>query len=173
MGDPVTDQPTCCGNGTSQASAFAAAVLVALMSYDPNLTYTKAEQLLVSTATDGHLNAAAAFQADGLGAIVSAGNANIPKPAAPAAPAASPAKPAVTRFAVSQARWTKGKLTIVVAGLANDRLHIELKYARRARRVISSARARTVIHTARPSGVVVRAYSGKRLSHGPIAVRVT
>ena len=33
--NPLMDQPTCCGNGTSQASAFAAAVLVALMSYDP------------------------------------------------------------------------------------------------------------------------------------------
>ena len=33
--EPFTDQPSCCGNGTSQASAFAAAVVVALMSYDP------------------------------------------------------------------------------------------------------------------------------------------
>src|ERR1019366_10035675 len=67
--DPFTDQPTCCGNGTSQASAFAAAVLVALMSYDPTVSYATAEQLLVSTATDGNLNVAAAFQAAGLGAI--------------------------------------------------------------------------------------------------------
>ena len=49
--DPFTDQPTCCGDGTSQPSAFAAAVLAALMSYDPTLNYATAEQLLVSTAT--------------------------------------------------------------------------------------------------------------------------
>ena len=79
IADPFTDQPSCCGNGTSQASAFAAGVVVALMSYDPNLTYTKAEQLLVSTATDGNLNVTAAFQADGLGSIVTAGNANVPQ----------------------------------------------------------------------------------------------
>jgi Subtilase family len=177
MADPVTDQPTCCGNGTSQASAFAAAVLVALMSYDPTLTYSKAEQLLVSTAADGHLNATAAFAADGLGAIVAAGNANIPEPAEPASSATTApppsAKPTTTAFAVREARWTKNRLTLVVTGLGNDRLRIEVKCPGRPRRVVSSARARTVIHTARPSGVVVRAYSGKRLSHGPISVRLT
>ena len=54
--NPATDQPICCGQGTSQASAFAAAVLVALMSYDPSLSYSAAESLLVSTAVDGHLD---------------------------------------------------------------------------------------------------------------------
>ena len=88
--DPFTDQPTCCGNGTSQASAFTAAVLVALMSYDPGLSYSHAEQLLVSTATNGDLNVTAAFAADGLGSVVAAGNANITK--APASPPTTPAR---------------------------------------------------------------------------------
>src|SRR5206468_12557746 len=79
VADPLTDRPTCCGNGTSQASAFAAAILVALIRYDAGLTYSKAEHLLVSTATTGHVDAAAAFQADNLGAIVTAGNATSPK----------------------------------------------------------------------------------------------
>lgn len=174
MADAFTDQPTCCGNGTSQASAFAAAVLVALMSYDPGLTYTKAEQLLVSTATDGHLNAAAAFQADNLGAIVSAGNANIPKTPSPASPPSTPpAKPAKTSFAVSEARWTNDRLTLIVTGLAKDRLSVELKYAHRTPRRITSHRTRTVIHTGRPSFVVLRVYAGKRLARGPLAVRLT
>ena len=121
--DPFTDQPTCCGNGTSQASAFAAAVLVALMSYDPTLSYATAEQLLVSTATDGNLNVAAAFQAAGLGAIVTQGNASIPKPSAPA----SAAKPA-GGLVVRAARWRRGVLTLTVSGLGSNRLSIELEY---------------------------------------------
>ena len=66
--DPTSDAPLCCGNGTSQASAFTAGVLVALRSYDPALTAAKAVQLLLSTTINGHLDVAAAFRADGLGA---------------------------------------------------------------------------------------------------------
>ena len=77
---PFTDQPMCCEDGTSEASAFTAAVLAAVMSYDPSLGYVKAEDLLVQTASGGNLDVAAAFQADGLGAIVTAGNANTPQP---------------------------------------------------------------------------------------------
>ena len=78
--DPLADTPLCCGNGTSQASAYAAGVLVALRSYDPALTPATATQLLLSTTTNGHLDVAAAFRAAGLGAIVDAGNAATPKP---------------------------------------------------------------------------------------------
>jgi len=175
MADALTDQPTCCGNGTSQASAFAAAVLVALMSYDPGLTDTKAEQLLVSTATDGHLNAAAAFQADDLGAIVSAGNANIPRTPSPSPSPSTPppAKPSKTGFAVSEARWTNDRLTLIVTGLDNDRLSVQLKYAHRAPRRITSHRTRTVIRTGRPSSMVLRVYAGRRLARGPLSVRLT
>jgi hypothetical protein len=76
--DPFTDTPFCCEDGTSQASAFTAAVLVAMMSYDQTLSYTNAEQLLVQTAQGGDLDVAAAFQADDLGQIVSEGEANVP-----------------------------------------------------------------------------------------------
>jgi hypothetical protein len=62
-------------------------VLVALRSYAPALTPAAAVQLLLSTTHNGHLDAAAAFRAAGLGDIVDAGNAAIPTPAAPAAPA--------------------------------------------------------------------------------------
>ncbi|HEY1538931.1 MAG TPA: S8 family serine peptidase, partial [Solirubrobacteraceae bacterium] len=70
----------CCGNGTSQASVFAAAALVALRSYKPELTGTQAVQQLLSTTRNGHLDVAAAFRAAGLGAIVDAGTGAIPKP---------------------------------------------------------------------------------------------
>jgi hypothetical protein len=76
--DPFSDQPYCCEDGTSQASAFTAAVIVAMMSYDPTLTYSRAENLLTQPANDGDLDVAAAFEADGLGQIVTAGNANTP-----------------------------------------------------------------------------------------------
>jgi hypothetical protein len=163
--DPFTDQPTCCGNGTSQASAFAAAVLVALMSYEPTLSYAAAEQLLVSTATDGNLNVAAAFQAAGLGAIVTQGTANIPKPSAPAS-AATPAGGLVVRAA----RWRRGVLTLTVTGLATDRLNIELEYPHTGTRHLSTRRQTITIRTARPRLVLLRVMMGKKEIGGPITV---
>jgi hypothetical protein len=178
--NPFTDRPTCCGNGTSQASAFAAAVLVALMSYDPALTYDKAEQLLVSTATDGNLNVAAAFEADGLGAIVTAGTANTPKPPAPTPPTPSPtpkpsttAKPATPRLVVHQIEWNAGVLTLVVSGLGKGRLSIQLDYAHHPPRELSTHRARTLIRTARPRLVLLRVFIGKHESGSPLTVHVT
>jgi len=177
--DPFTDQPACCGNGTSQASAFAAAIIVALMSYDPMLTYDKAQQLLVSTATAGHLNVEAAFQADGLSAIVSAGNANIPKPPTPAAPtpagagAQSPGKPAAPGLVVNEARWQQGVLTLDVSGLGTARLSVKLEYAHHHPRTVSTRRSRTLIRTGRPRIVLLRVFAGKHRSQGPLTVHVT
>jgi hypothetical protein len=170
---PSTDQPTCCGNGTSQASAFAAAVLVALMSYDPALSYTKAEQLLVSTATNGNLNVAAAFEADGLGAIVTQGDANIPKPTPPPTPP-TPAKPStITRLVVRTARWRHGVLTVTVSGLGNDRLSIELEYRHHHARHLSTLRQTVTIRTPRPRLVLLSVMMGKKELGGPIAVHIT
>jgi hypothetical protein len=166
--DPFTDQPTCCGDGTSQASAFTAAVLVALMSYDPTLGYATAEQLLVSTATDGNLNVAAAFQAAGLGAIVTQGNANIPKPSAPT----SAAKPTGSLI-VRAARWERGVLTLAVSGLGTDRLNIELEYPHTRTRQLSTRRQIITIRTARPRLVLLRVMMGKKELGGPITVHPT
>jgi hypothetical protein len=171
--DPLTDTytPDVLGNGTSQASTIAAAVIVALESYDPALTYAKAEQLLVSTTHQGNLDAAAAFRADGLGAVVDAGTAAIPKPppaptppAAPAAPAA-PAPPAAAAhpgLAVRSLTWRHGTLTLSVTGLPTaDRMHVELDYAHhRPRRVVTS-RATLRIHTGRPRQVLLRVFAGR------------
>ena len=57
----------------------------------PSTTPARAVELLLSTTRNGHLDVAAAFRAAGLGAIVDAGTAAIPKPPAAAAPDASPA----------------------------------------------------------------------------------
>ncbi|HWX98096.1 MAG TPA: S8 family serine peptidase [Solirubrobacteraceae bacterium] len=167
--DPFTDQPNCCGNGTSQASAFTAAVLVALMSYDPSLTSKRAEQLLVSTATNGDLNAGAAFAADGLGSVVAAGNANIPKPPAASAPAPTAAAGAPRgpgSVALRVLRWHRGLLTIGIAQMPHgERLHVRLEFAHGARRVITR-RSRLTIHTSRPRAVELRLVLGK--ADGPV-----
>jgi hypothetical protein len=175
--DPSTDQPTCCGNGTSQASAFAAAVLVALMSYDPTLSYAKAEQLLVSTATDGNLDVAAAFEADGLSAIVTAGNANIPKSTTPApsptAPPSTGTKPTTQGLVVHQARWKAGVLTLVVSGLGKGRLSVQLDYAHHRPLKLSTRHTRTLIRTGRPRLVLLRVFIGKHESGRPLTAHVT
>jgi hypothetical protein len=170
--EPFSDQPSCCGNGTSQASAFAAAVIVALMSYDPSLSYSHAEQLLVSTATDGDLNVAEAFQAAGLGSIVATGNANIPKP--PEAPpttstpetATAPSVPGPVK--VRLLRWRHGVLSIRVAPLPHGgRLYVQLDFAHGSRRV-SSTRATFTVRTTRPRAVGMRLVVGD--SDGPVVI---
>ena len=138
------------------------------MSYDPTLSYATAEQLLVSTATDGNLNVAAAFQSAGLGAIVTQGNANIPKASAPAS-AATPAGGLVVRAA----RWRRGMLTLTVSGLASDRLSIELEYRHARRRHLSTRRETITIRTARPRLVLLRVMMGKKELGGPFTVHPT
>jgi Subtilase family len=167
--EPFTDQPTCCGNGTSQASAFTAAVLVALMSYDPTLSYSHAEQLLVSTATNGDLNVAAAFAADGLGSVVAAGNANIPKPPAPppaTPPAAATGAKGLGGVVLRSLRWHRGMLRIRVVPFPHGaRLHVQLDFSHGVRRVISK-RPRLSVHTSRPRIVELRLVLGK--AEGPV-----
>jgi len=167
--EPFTDQPTCCGNGTSQASAFTAAVVVALMSYDPTLSYSHAEQLLVSTATNGDLNVAAAFVADGLGSVVAAGNANIPKSAAPppaTPPVAATGAKGLGGVVLRSLRWHRGMLRIRVAPFPHGaRLHVQLDFSHGVRRVIAKRR-RLSIHTSRPRIVELRLVLGK--AEGPV-----
>jgi hypothetical protein len=168
--EPFSDQPSCCGNGTSQASAFAGAVIVALMSYDPTLTYSRAEKLLVSTATDGDLNVAEAFQAAGLGSIVAAGNANIPQLPAPPpttvipGTATTPDVPGAVQ--VRLLRWRRGVLSIRVAPLPHGaRLHVQLDFAHGVRQV-SATRATLTVRTSRPRAVGMRLVVGN--SDGPV-----
>ncbi len=172
--DPFSDAPYCCDDGTSQASAFTAGVIVALMSYDPTLSYTKAERLLTETAQSGDLDVDAAFQADGLGQIVAAGNANIPSTPAPiAAPttttttptstSTTPSTPSVVSYPVSvrSVRWRRGVLTIRLAGMGkHDTAHVTLTYAQRRARRTSSRRAVITIRTRRPKRVAISVFNG-------------
>jgi len=184
--DPITDAPTCCGYGTSQASAFTAGVLVALRSYDPMLTPDKAAHLLLSTATGGHLDVAAAFRADGLGAIVDAGTANIPKPPAPPPPqpAPSPAPaPRVPATAPSSApvvpvplaksvTWVRGVLRISLASLpAGARLHVRVNFARGKSLYIATAHSGLHRRTAKPRQVQLHLTEGT-VSSATISVAV-
>jgi Subtilase family len=120
----------CCGNGTSQASAFAAGVLVALRSYAPELAPSAAVQFLLSTIRNGHLDAAAAFRAAGLGAIVDAGTAAIPKPPTPpvVAPPPGPTARRVARPSVKRVTWRRGVLVITLNSIAKrTTLHVKAR----------------------------------------------
>jgi hypothetical protein len=138
--DPLADTPLCCGNGTSQASAYAAGVLVALRGYDPALTPAAATQLLLSTTTDGHLDVAAAFRAAGLSAIVDAGNAATPKPVPTTSSAMTPAAAPISTSpsghapvptpSVKSLKWRGGVLRIALRSLPRGaRLHVEIEFA--------------------------------------------
>jgi hypothetical protein len=160
----------CCGNGTSQASAFAAGVYVALRSYAPTLTAAQASQRLVSTGRDGHLDATAVFRAAGLGAIVDAGNAAIPKPPPPPAPPAAaptPAPPAGTveplaRPRIKRATWRRGVLRITLRGALpkGGRLHARVTFARRKAMFLRTARSTLQARTPLPRRVQVHLTAG-------------
>lgn len=156
--EPFTDKPICCGNGTSQASSFTGAVLVALMSYAPTLSYSAAEQLLVSTATDGDLNVAAAFDAAGLASVVEAGNRNIPTTTGAGQQEGSGESPG--KVVLRRLRWSAGVLTIRVASVPRgDRLSVRLLFAHHQRR-LSSSHAILRLRTARPRKVQLRLIRG-------------
>lgn len=176
--NPVNDAPFCCADGTSDASAFTAAVLVALMSYDPALTYNQAEQLLVSTAQNGDMDVAAAFDAAGLGEIVRAGAARVPQ--APVQPAPGPqptpagsVKPpkSTTRVAIKSVRWRRGILTIRLTKLPNRAVAtVTLQYAHRHSRTVRSRRMLIRIRTRRPLSVVVGVRAGRTTLRAPTKV---
>jgi hypothetical protein len=148
------------------------------MSYDPSLSYVKAEDLLVQTAADGNLDVAAAFKADGLGAIVAAGDANVPPPPSPptAAPPATTTTPAAATlplpgssskkaYPVSvRAVWRRGRIRIELTGrhgraTVDLALHFKRKTKRVVRRIKRHARSVT-IPTRRPVSGVVQVRSG-------------
>ncbi len=149
----------CCGNGTSQASAFAAGVLVALRSYAPALPAEAAVQFMLSTTHNGHLDAAAAFRAAGLGAIVDAGTAAIPKAPVTQPPAvAPPAKVRrVPRPSVRSVTWHRGVLQIALKSLPKGvRLHAKVTFARGKSLYLATAHVRLRARTRPPKSVQLR-----------------
>lgn len=89
--DPVTLQPTSNAyQGSSPATAFAAAVLAALRAYRPDLTAKQAEEQLVAAAPGGALDTGAAFANAGLIATIDEGHRNAPMASDRPAPGPSP-----------------------------------------------------------------------------------
>jgi hypothetical protein len=166
----------CCGNGTSQASAFAAGVLVALRSYDPALTAPRAvELLLTTTRNNGQLDAAAAFRAAGLGAIVDAGDAATPK-APPALVTPPPPRAAavrrVPRPSVRSVTWRRGLLTIRLNSIPKGaRLHANVTFAHRKPMNLVTKGLRVRAHTPRPTRVQLHQSRGG-VSSASVSVRV-
>lgn len=152
-----TGETFCCGNGTSQASAFAAGVLVALRSYAPELTPAAAVQFLLSTTHNGHLDAAAAFRAAGLGAIVDAGTAAIPKPSAPVVtPAPAAAVRRVPRPSVRRATWRHGVLVITLKKIPKSAtLHAKVTFARHKALFLTTRQLRLRARTPAPRRLVL------------------
>lgn len=64
-------------------------------------------------------------------------------------------------------------LTLVVSGLGKRRLSIQLDYAHRRPRELSTRRARTLIRTARPRLVLLRVFIGKHESGRPLTAHVS
>ena len=111
--------------GTSEAAVIVSAVEASMRAYAPTLTYSQVQGCITSAlANGGNLDVAAAFDACGLGSIVSEGMAayqaanssptqpNTGPPAAtlfPAKPAHQP-KPRITKIV-----FKRGRLTIIVA----------------------------------------------------------
>ncbi|HEX4107214.1 MAG TPA: S8/S53 family peptidase [Solirubrobacteraceae bacterium] len=116
------------GTGTSQASAIVSAVLASMRAYQPSLTVSGAEQCLTSTAHGGVLDAAAAFNACGLGATVSAGEAAmaVAQPPAPAAAPSGPRPTALQAPRLARLRRHRGRLMVRALNLpAGARLAVQ------------------------------------------------
>ena len=161
----------CCGNGTSQASAFAAGVLVALRSYAPALTATSAVQLLLSTTHNGHLDVAAAFRAAGLGAVVDAGVAAIPQPAG--APVAPSSRGGLAAPSVRRVTWHRGVLQITLKRIPRGaRLHATITFAHRKAMHLTSRNRRLRAHTPQPTRALLR-FTKRGASSPTVPIKVT
>ena len=165
----------CCGNGTSQAAAYAAGVLVALRSYKPELTAAQAVSQLLTTTRNGHLDVAVAFRAAGLGSVVDAGTAAIPEPPRPPVPAAGPAltvRP-VPRPSVKRVTWRRGILDIRLKSIPKGaRLHAKVTFARRKPLYIATRHLRLRTRTPAPRRVLLRQSRGG-VSSATVTVGVT
>jgi hypothetical protein len=165
--DPFKDEyaPAEWVQGTSDAAVITAAALTALMSYAPTLTVAQAENLLVTTAVAGHLNVAAAFEAAGLGSIVSAGNAGIPPESSPggaAAPMSAVQTKSIPAASIRSLGWRTGILTLHLRSLPKDaRVHVLAIYVNRKARGAVSAKTLLRLRCPRPREVRVWITEGK------------
>jgi hypothetical protein len=119
--------------GTSEASAIAAATLDALDSYQPGLSLEAAEKDLTE-ANKGVLDISQTFRNAGLGAIVTAGEAAEPgaRPSSPAGSSPQPVKPLASMthpFARPQVRLKRVKHRLVLAFLGRPgEAQVQVRY---------------------------------------------
>ncbi len=132
--DPVTGAPNYnYWQGTSEASAIAAATLDALDSYQPGLSPETAEKDLTE-ANKGVLDIAQTFRNAGLGAIVTAGEAAEPgaQPNATAGSSPQPMTPLASMahpFARPRVRLkrVKHRLVLALSGRPSE-AHVQVRY---------------------------------------------
>lgn len=157
----------CCGNGTSQASVFAAAVLVALRSYKPDLTEDQAVQHLLSTTHNGHVDVATAFRGAGLDWIVDAGTVSIPMVASPSASIGPPTSSVghVPRPSIRRVTWKRGVLEILLKNrVKGARLHAKVTFARRRPLYVGTSHIRMRVRTPLPRAIELRQSRGSAMS---------
>ena len=165
--DPVTGEPDYnYWQGTSEASAIAAAALDALDSYQPGLSPEAGEKALTE-ADNGVLDIAQTFRNAGLGAIVTAGEAAEPGAQSKASPASSPqpvtpltAMTLTRPFRRPQARLkrVKHRLVLALSGRPSE-AQVQVRYlGRRGRsrrlRVLRTLQGAFTSLTLPTSGVV-------------------
>jgi hypothetical protein len=114
-------------------------------------------QFLLSTTRNGHLDVAAAFRAAGLGTIVDAGTAAIPKPSAPlVTPAPAAAVRRVPRPSVRRATWRHGMLVITLKKIPKGAtLHAKVTFARHKPLFLTTRQLRLRARTPEPRRLVL------------------
>lgn len=175
------------GFGTSQAAALTSAVLASMRAYAPTLTVAQAEQCIIeSLKNGGNLDAAAAFNACGLAAIVQAGMAAMPSTSANALdpplvsppigvsrPSTAPPRPAVSHVPaprLGRLSVRGGLLTVVVLNRpAGASVEVRALVERRKHWVVLSTRhsslSSVTLRAGRATAVEVRfVLVGRRVS---------
>ena len=147
--------------GTSEAAVIVSAAEASMRAYAPTLTAAQAQGCITSTLTNGgSLDVEAAFDACGLGAIVSEGmaayqaanstsapSAGAGLPAATLTPASATKTPKNTKPRITRVTFRSHRLTITVASVPKGlRLHLAVQQRGRNGHLVTIARA-TTIHT--------------------------
>jgi len=145
--------------GTSEAAVIVSAAEASMRAYSPTLTVAQAQGCITSTLSRGSLDVAAAFDACGLGQIVSEGMAayqaaNNTSPATPSSggpPAATltqTSKPAASKPKITRITFKKHRLTITVAGIPDGlRLQLAVQAMGRAGHLFTLAQITTTHKT--------------------------
>jgi hypothetical protein len=161
--------------GTSESGEIVSAVEASMRAYSPTITYAQAQGCMASTSTNGgNLDVAAAFNACGLGQIVSEGTAayqvaNSKTPVQPSGPPAATLTPqsSPTRPKIVKVTFRRHRLTVTVADIPRG-LKLELVVqARNARRRtitlahVTTTHTKATLRVARWERIVARFLAGK------------